>query len=318
MSSHLPRLFFFVLLVLGPAVNAQEFVWSSNSDLVGQTQRTLVDQKDTLYDIGMVHDIGFNEIRKANPNVDAWLPEPGSEIVIPNEFILPSIREGVVVNLREYRLYFFPEDGGKVITYPVGIGAPESPSPVVSTQVKLKIEQPNWYPPESARAEYYEEHGKEMPRVIYPGPTNPLGPFAIQLDLPEYFIHGTNKPFGIGTKVSRGCIRLDNEDLEKFVWEVPKYTPVRFIKESIKVGMRGDTLYVELHLDDEKELSEDQVIDRVIAEVGRLEKVQGLLDVDFLALNDALRAPTGLPQKIGTKKADLSKVSLETAGLFDR
>ncbi|WP_197466218.1 L,D-transpeptidase family protein, partial [Oleiphilus sp. HI0080] len=230
---------------------AQELLWRGDSDVIGQITRTASLPKDTLYDIGMAHDVGFNEMRDANPTIDAWLPALGSEVVIPSKFILPSIREGVVVNLREYRLYFFPEDGSKVITYPVGIGAEESPSPVINTRVKLKIEQPNWYPPESVREEYFEEHGKKMDWVVYPGPENPLGPFAIQLDLPEYFIHGTNKPFGIGTKVSRGCIRMDNQDLAKFVWEVPKYTPVHFVKEAVKVGLAGEELFVELHFDDE-------------------------------------------------------------------
>ena len=288
---------------------AQEFSWSGESDVIGQIKRTASLRKDTLYDIGMAHDVGFNEMRRANPELDAWLPGKGREVVIPSKFILPSIRDGVVVNLREYRLYFFPKDGSKVITYPVGIGAAESPSPVVNTRVKLKIEQPNWYPPSSVRAEYLAEHGKEMNRVVYPGPENPLGPFAIQLELPEYFIHGTNKPFGIGTKVSRGCIRLDNRDLAKFVWEVPKYTPVHFVKESVKVGMEGEKLFVELHLDDEANLESDQIIDQVIKKVGRLEKAHGFVKIDFLALNEAIQSPSGLPQKIGIKKADLTQIS---------
>lgn len=288
---------------------AQEFAWSGDSDVIGQIKLTASQRKDTLYDIGMAHDVGFNEMRNANPDIDAWLPEKGREVVIPSRFVLPSIREGVVVNLREYRLYFFPEDGSKVITYPVGIGAEESPSPVVTTRVKLKIEKPNWYPPKSVRTEYFDEHGKKMKRIFYPGPDNPLGPFAIQLDLPEYFIHGTNKPFGIGTKVSRGCIRLDNTDLAKFVWEVPKYTPVHIVKESVKVGLEGGALYVELHLDDEASLTSVQIMDKVIERVGVIEKSQGFMKIDFLALSQAIKNPTGLPQKIGIKKADLTQVS---------
>ncbi|KZY98657.1 hypothetical protein A3744_31020, partial [Oleiphilus sp. HI0073] len=288
---------------------AQELLWRGDSDVIGQITRTASLPKDTLYDIGMAHDVGFNEMRDANPTIDAWLPALGSEVVIPSKFILPSIREGVVVNLREYRLYFFPEDGSKVITYPVGIGAEESPSPVINTRVKLKIEQPNWYPPESVREEYFEEHGKKMDWVVYPGPENPLGPFAIQLDLPEYFIHGTNKPFGIGTKVSRGCIRMDNQDLAKFVWEVPKYTPVHFVKEAVKVGLAGEELFVELHFDDEAHADSDVIIDQVLKNVGRLEKKHGFMKIDFLALKQAIRHPSGVPQKIGTKKADLTQIS---------
>ncbi len=303
-------------LVLLPAVlwsstsGAREFSWTAQGDVIGEIDRTLASSQDTLYDIGMAHDIGFNEIRDANPGVDAWLPGPDREVLIPSRFILPSIREGVVVNLREYRLYFFPDDGSKVITYPVAVGRDESPSPVVNTHVKLKIEQPNWYPPESVRTEYFDEHGKEMERVVYPGPNNPLGPFAIQLDLPGYFIHGTNKPFGIGTKVSRGCIRLDNDDLAKFIWEVPKYTPVHFIKESVKVGMQGEALFVELHLGEEAKADRVQIVDQVIEQVGRIEKSHGFVAIDFLALDRAIEDASGLPQKIGTKKTDLARVSL--------
>jgi len=305
----------FASLVCAAAVHAQEFPWGGQEDVIGQVKRTVAHKKDILYDIGMAHDIGFNEMRNANPNVDPWLPEKAGEIVIPSEFILPSIRDGVVVNLREYRLYFFPDDGSKVITYPVGIGAEETPSPVISTQVKLKIEKPNWYPPDSVRDQYYQEHGEEMAHVVFPGPENPLGPFAIQLDLPEYFIHGTNKPFGIGTKVSRGCIRLDNDDLNKFVWEVPKFTPVHFIKESVKVGLKGEDLFVELHLDDAANLSRENITDLVIQHVGRLEKTHGAIKIDFLALKKVIQAPTGLLQKIGIKKADPIEVSLAEAGI---
>ena len=291
-------------------VAAEEFVWVGGSDVVGQVSKVVAEYKDTLYDLGMAHDVGFNEMRAANPTLDPWLPGQGSEIIIPAQYILPSIRHGVVINLREYRLYFFPEDGSKVITYPVGIGAEESPSPVVSTRVKLKIENPNWYPPESARVAHFEETGEKLNKIVYPGPDNPLGPFAIQLDLPEYFIHGTNKAFGIGTKVSRGCIRLDNKDLEKFVWEVPKYTPVQFVKESVKVGVQGDDVLVELHL--EHDAADQRVVltEQILDQVGQLEKEHGLVKVDFAALSQVLSHPSGMPQKIGTKKAGVSGASL--------
>lgn len=307
------RNFFSLLAYLSIAsshtLHAKEFVLN-DGDVVGQVKVAAAQRKDTLYDIGMAHGVGFTEMRKANPEVDAWLPKQGAEVVIPSEFILPSVREGVVINLREYRLYFFPEDSDKVITYPLGIGSDTTPSPVTSTRVKLKIEKPNWYPSASARAEHFKEYGEELARVVYPGPDNPLGPFAIQLDLPDYFIHGTNKRFGIGTKISRGCIRLDNDDLSKFVWQVPKYTPVRFIEEPVKLGMRGDDLMLELHFEEDDRLVPEQVIDIVNERVQQLKNEYGIVQVDSMALQDALATPTGLPQKIGTKKADLMEVSL--------
>ena len=310
LRSFFSALIFSSMSICSSLAMAEEFTWSRFDDVIGQETQIVSEHKDTLYDLGMAHDIGFNEMRSANPDLDPWLPGQGKKVVIPSRFILPSIREGVVINLREYRLYFFPEDGSKVITYPVGIGAEESPSPVVSTRVKLKIEKPNWYPPESARIAHFKDYGEELDKVVYPGPDNPLGPYAIQLDLPEYFIHGTNKAFGIGTKVSRGCIRLDNKDMEKFVWEVPKYTPVRFVKESVKVGVEGEDLLVELHLEENLPEQRIRLTEQVLDQVGRLEKMHGFLKLDFLALSQALRHPSGLPQKIGTKKAGVSKASL--------
>jgi L,D-transpeptidase ErfK/SrfK len=297
---------FIASFMTSPTLFAYEYKIAQSTDIIGQVRSTNTHRKDTLYDIGMSHGIGFNEILEANPNTDAWLPGKGNEIVVPTEFILPSIREGVVINLDEYRLYFFPEDGTRVITYPVGIGTDQTPSPEVATRIKLKIKAPNWYPPESVRTEHYKKTGEELPRVIYPGPKNPLGPFAIQLDLPEYFIHGTNKSFGIGTKISRGCIRLANDHLSKFVEEVPKYTPVRFIREPVKVGVKGNDVFVEFHFYNKEDALDDESMDTIISRVGQIEKHFGLIKIDFLALRKAMKHASGLPQKIGTKQAALN------------
>ena len=265
MTRSLLTLSFSTFLAFSASVTtAKEFPWKQQSDLIGQQQVITAKYEDTLSDLGESNNIGFNEIVSANPSIDAWLPGEGSQVVLPSEYILPSIREGIVINLREYRLYYFPKDGGKVITYPVGIGAQDTPSPLIETQVKLKIEQPNWYPPESVRAEYFEENGEEMQRMFPPGPDNPLGPYAIQLDIPGYFLHGTNKAFGIGTKVSHGCIRLYNDDISELVFAVPKKTPVRFIKEPIKVGLKDNQLYVELHPDEADDMSNKKMVQEVI------------------------------------------------------
>ncbi|MFD2229480.1 L,D-transpeptidase family protein [Alkalimarinus sediminis] len=290
------------LLTSASLCHGKEFPWSQQSDIIGEHQVITAKYEDTLSDVGESNNIGFNEIVTANPGIDAWLPGEGKQIVVPSEYILPSVREGIVINLREYRLYYFPKDGGKVITYPVGIGAQETPSPLIETQVKLKIEQPTWYPPASVRAEYLKEHGKEMQRVFPPGPNNPLGPYAIQLDIPGYFLHGTNKPFGIGTKVSHGCIRLYNKDISELVYKVPKKTPVRFIKEPIKVGMKGDQLYVELHPDEADNISNKKMVQQVIQKTIRLEKQHGtVIDLDIVAIEHAINNPIGIPQKIGIR-----------------
>ncbi|UZE95394.1 L,D-transpeptidase family protein [Alkalimarinus alittae] len=297
---------------------AKEFPWAEQSDIIGEQRVITAKYEDTLSDVGESNNIGYNEIVNANPDIDAWLPGEGSQITVPSEYILPSIREGIVINLHEYRLYYFPKDGGKVITYPVGIGAQSTPTPIVKTQVKLKIEKPTWYPPASVRAEYLKEHGKEMARIFPPGPSNPLGPYAIQLDLPGYFLHGTNKSFGIGTKVSHGCIRLYNEDISDLVFKVPKKTPVRLVKEPIKLGMKGDHLYVELHPDEADNVTNKKMVQQIIQKAIRLEKRHGEMKLDIVAIENAIKKPLGIPQRIGSiklgnhqpnKKADVIAVS---------
>lgn len=285
-------------------LSAREFPWSSQSDIIGEQRVVTAKYEDTLSDIGESNNIGYNEIVHANPEIDSWLPGEGSRVVIPSEYILPSIREGIVINLREFRLYYFPKNGGKVITYPVGVGAEETPSPVIETQVKLKIEKPSWYPPQSIRDAYLKENGKEMDWMFPPGPDNPLGPYAIQLDIPGYFLHGTNKAFGIGTKVSHGCIRLYNQDISELVYQVPKKTPVRFIKEPIKLGMKGDELFVELHPDKSDNISNKKMVQLIIHKVIQLEKQRGPIDLDIYAIENAIEKPLGIPQRIGLRKAD--------------
>ncbi|WP_250657043.1 L,D-transpeptidase family protein [Alkalimarinus coralli] len=288
---------------------AKEFSWSQQHDIIGEKRVVTTKYEDTLSDLGESNNIGFNEIVTANPGVDAWLPGEGNKVIVPSEYILPSIREGVVINLHEYRLYYFPKEGGKVITYPVGIGTQKTPSPLVETTVELKLEKPNWYPPASVRAEYLKENGKEMARMFPPGPENPLGPYAIKLDLPGYFLHGTNKAFGIGTKVSHGCIRLYNDDISKLVFQVPNKTPVRFIKEPIKLGMKGDNLYVELHLDDADNISDKKMVQKVIQQTIRLEKRLGAIDLDIYAIENAIKNPLGIPQHIGVKASTISNAN---------
>ncbi len=294
---------FSVSALLTTSALTKEFPWGAHNDIIGEQHIVTAKYEDTLSDVGESNNIGFNEIVTANPGIDAWLPGEGSQIVVPSEYILPSIREGIVINLREFRLYYFPKDGRKVITYPVGIGAQDTPSPLIETQVKLKIEKPNWYPPASVRAKYLKEHGEEMKRVFPPGPSNPLGPYAIQLDIPGYFLHGTNKSFGIGTKVSHGCIRLYNEDISELVFKVPKKTPVRFVKEPIKVGLKDDQLFVELHPDEADNISNKKMVQEIIQKAIRIEKRHGPVDLDIYAIERAIDKPLGVPQLIGTKAA---------------
>jgi L,D-transpeptidase ErfK/SrfK len=213
MSRRLPP--WTVALLLGAAAIARAEVYElppPGNDVVGAVTTIEARQEDTLIDIGRRHGLGYEEIVRANPDVDVWLPGEGTRIVLPTRFVLPpGPRHGLVLNLPEYRLYYFPEpEPGKpalVMTYPISIGRMDWATPLGKTRVVSKVVKPSWYPPESVRKEHAAD-GRPLPRVVPPGPDNPLGAFAMRLGLPGYLIHGTNRPAGVGMRVSHGCIRM--------------------------------------------------------------------------------------------------------------
>jgi L,D-transpeptidase ErfK/SrfK len=226
---------------------------TGSATVIGQTQIAVARHEDTLLDIGRRYGVGYEEIVAANPKVDPWLPGEGTRVLIPSQFILPNHpREGVIVSLAEHRLYYFPKARGDeplvVHTYPISIGKMDWKTPIGLTRIIHKREKPAWYPPESVRREH-EREGRPLPRVVPPGPDNPLGEFAMRLDIPggAYLIHGTNRPAGVGMQVTHGCIRMFPEDISEFFRMVPVNTQVRMIDEPYKMGWHGDELYIEVH-----------------------------------------------------------------------
>ncbi len=198
---------------------------------------------DTLADIAIDNDLGYTEIIMANPTIDPWLPGDGALVVLPTAHILPSgPRSGIVINLAEQRLYHFAK-GKPPASVPVGIGAEAANLRTGSTQVRAKRVDPPWMPTARMR-----EEDPELPSFVPPGPDNPLGPKALYLDWPGIVVHGTNKPYGVGRRVSHGCFRLHNRDIERLYQAVPVGTPVRVVDEPVKLGWLGDTLYIEVHL----------------------------------------------------------------------
>jgi L,D-transpeptidase ErfK/SrfK len=221
------------------------------TDVVGQVQVTTARHEDTLLDIARRYDLGYEEIIAANPGVDTWLPGEGTRVVLPTQFVLPGgAREGLVLNLASMRLFYFPEpapgEPAEVITHPIGIGREGWLTPQGSMHIIQKKEQPAWTVPESVRAEHAEQ-GKPLPKIVPPGPDNPLGEFAMRLSNPSYLIHGTNQPYGVGLRVSHGCVRLYPEDIARLFPLVPMGTPVRIINEPYVAGWRDGQLYLEAH-----------------------------------------------------------------------
>ncbi len=227
-------------------------------EVVGRIQVVTARHEDTLPDLARRYDLGYDEITVANPGVDPWLPGEGTTVLLPTRFILPAApREGIVINVAARRLFYFPADEpGVVITHPIGIGREEWATPLGATTVKDKVVDPAWYPPASIRKEHAEQ-GDPLPAIVPPGPDNPLGSRALLLDLPGYLIHGTNKPYGVGMRVSHGCIRLYPEDISPLFDRVPRGTPVRIVNQPLLAGWQGDELYLQAYpklAEDDREL----------------------------------------------------------------
>ncbi|WP_228257371.1 L,D-transpeptidase family protein [Marinobacter sp. NP-4(2019)] len=216
-----------------------------DGDLAGSLSVFTTKYEDTFAAIGNDLSLGYLELVKANPGVDPWLPGDGTRITLPRQYVLPDVeRKGIVINLAEYRLYYFTDKGVQV--YPVGVGTDDNPSPLTDAEVTMPLESPAWYPPASIRAEYAAS-GDYLPRMIPAGPDNPLGSHALMLSEEGYLIHGTNKQFGVGMQVSHGCFRMYNEDISRFVYQVSKGTPVRVIKQPVKIGLSGGEVWLEVH-----------------------------------------------------------------------
>jgi L,D-transpeptidase ErfK/SrfK len=239
--------------LLSPTVDAEVFqLPPAGNDVVGAITTVEARQDDSLIDIARRHGLGYEEIIRANPDVDSWLPGEGTIVVLPTRYVLPpGPRRGVILNIAEYRMYYFPEPEGDelgvVMTYPMSIGRMDWETPLGRTKIISKVRNPAWYVPASVRAEHAAD-GDPLPRIVPAGPNNPLGAHAMRLGLPGYLIHGTNRPAGVGMRVSHGCIRMLPEDIGFLFEEVDVNTPVRIINEPVKLGWDGDQLIMEAHL----------------------------------------------------------------------
>ena len=248
----LPKLLFAVLAAGCASASAEIYdLPPDGGDVVGAVTSIRARADDTLIDIARRHGLGYEDIVIANPDVDVWLPGEGTEVVLPTRYVLPpGPRRGVVLNLAEYRMYYYPPVAANerpvVMTFPMSIGRMDWATPLGRTRIVSKVRRPAWYPPESVRAEH-EAEGRPLPRIVPPGPDNPLGDYAMRLGLPGYLIHGTNRPAGVGMRVTHGCIRMFPEDIEYLFGHLPVDTPVRIINEPLKFGWDGDELLLEVH-----------------------------------------------------------------------
>ena len=293
---------------------------STSYDLpyIGEMQTYRAAYEDTLVNIAREHDLGFVEVRAANPNVDPWIPGKGTKIVIPSRHLLPDVpAEGVVINLPEMRLFIFETDADNPLpaTHPIGVGRVGLETPMGQTKVVSKTVAPSWRPTARMKAE-----DPTLPDVVGPGPENPLGTHALYLGWPQYALHGTNKPYGIGRRVSSGCVRLYPEDIRTAYYRIPVGTKVTVVNQPVKAAWIDDTLYIEAHTSLSQadrveqrgglpayEFSEKDM--EIILKVAGKEAST----LDWEKIRQAIRERRGYPIEIGTRqkhtKADTQPAS---------
>jgi L,D-transpeptidase ErfK/SrfK len=290
-------------------ISANHFVLESpDQAVVGTPQVVYTTSNDTLADLARTYGLGYDELIAANPDVDPWLPGEETPVLLPTQFIIPDVpREGIVLNIASKRLFYFPEvaEGQPAIikTFPIGIGRVGWETPLGNTQVVSKARDPHWFVPLSVRQEH-AELGDPLPSVVPPGPENPLGHRVLKLKMPGYLIHGTNQPYGVGMRVSHGCIRLYPENIEYLFELVEIGEPVLIINEPFLMAQADGEIYFESHRP-----LEDDVVEPAERLDVLLEKWNGSTESGF-APRDIERAQAiaersnGMPVKISSRSDD--------------
>ena len=206
---------------------------SPNQSVIGEPQIVHTSAENTFSDLAREYGLGYDEIVAANPDIDPWLPGDETPVLLPTQYVLPDLpHRGLILNIASKRLFYFPEvaegEPVQVLTYPIGIGRVGWKTPLGDTTVTAKAKDPSWWVPASVRKEH-AEMGDPLPSVVPPGPDNPLGHRVLKLDMPGYLIHGTNQPYGVGMRVSHGCVRLYPENIETLYELVAVGEPVTII-----------------------------------------------------------------------------------------
>jgi L,D-transpeptidase ErfK/SrfK len=292
-------------------------------DLVGAVQITTTSKDDTLPDIARRFDIGYEEIVRANPGVDPWLPGANRRIVVPTQFLLPNApRDGIVINIPAMRIFYYPKrkpgEPMVVYTYPIGVGKVGWNTPEGTTKIVSRERNPTWRPSAGVRKEHLANEDP-VPAVVPPGPDNPLGKYKFNLGWPSYLIHGTNKPYGVGLRSSHGCIRLYPEDIEKLFDAAPIGTPVHVVNQPFLFGWHEGRLYVQTYTvleDDKRQWQQSQPAKLTKIMAARLQKelkTSGAA-VDWTAIEGLSKLPRGIPVAVsGT--ADTMEDTLSAAPL---
>jgi len=279
---------------------------------IGALQTYALGEEDSLLDVARYFKLGYVELRAANPKVDPWTPVPGEPVTIPSFHLLPRAKQvGIVVNLAQMRMYYFRTPGKPPVTFPIGIGREGLLTPTGDTSIVRKVVGPTWIPTPRMR-----EEKPYLPAAIGPGPSNPLGSHALYLGWDEYRIHGTDKPWAIGRRVSSGCMRMYPEDIKALYNMVPVGTKVTVVDQPILVGWVGDELYLEANP------SKSQNID---IEINGEHEIKGMTDglkkvitdaagvsadrIDWSAAKEAVEERLGYPVVISEAKTPVAEAT---------
>src|SRR5690349_9734311 len=289
-------------------VPTHRFEIDATTDIVGVVQKTQATKEDTLTDIARRFNVGYEEIVRANPGVDPWLPGEGREIVVSTQFILPNApREGIVINVPAMRLFYYPKvkKGEKQVvhTYPIGVGLVGWATPEGTTKIVRGQKDPTWRPTPSILKEHLEEKGEKLDKVIGPGPDNPLGRYAFYLGWPSYMIHGTNKPSGVGLRSSHGCIRLYPEDIAVLFEMAPVGTPVRVVNQPFVFGWHEGALHIQAFdvlEDDPRDWKKAQakLLNKAMADRIQQELKARKEKIDWDAVAKLSKEPRGIPVSV--------------------
>lgn len=310
------------LLLLSFAVPARAATYplpTDGSTIVGQLQVVTADSRNTLLDIARHYDLGYEDITVANPDVSTWLPGEGTRIVVPTEFILPPRPwVGIVVNIPQRRLYYFPRHKAKepatVITFPLGIARPGWATPLGATRIVAKEKDPSWVVPKDIQEEHRSEGETDFPDYFPPGPNNPMGMLALETGFSQIFIHGTNRPWGVGMQVSHGCMHLYPEHAAYLFPRVPVGTPVRIIDQPVVVGERNHQLYLSVSEPvGEYPGDQDSLMVRAVDAIALIKKQEGTPDIDWDRVRQVVDAKriVPVPVSIGAPDFDQTLASLK-------
>jgi len=290
-----------VLLLCGNIYASTYSIPFPNNSLIGKTHYLSTSAGDSAITIAKQYDIGFNSIEEANPHLNLTRSfSTNTYVQVPTQHILPNAtRQGIVVNLPEMRMYYFPAGTHKVLTYPIGIGKVDKTIPITQTVIVKKMENPIWIPTPSIREFVSREQGIVLPTIMLPGPDNPLGPYAIYTGIQTYLIHSTIFPESIGKRASFGCLRMFQSDIKEFFYSVKKGIPVEIINSPVKIGWEDDRLYIEVHQPlREHRKAYDASLPGMVHMISASSKNRPLL-VNWQLVSYLAKQQDGIPHEIG-------------------